>query len=316
MRQVFAKPLGQEVSAIGFGCASLGSRVSAGEGLTALARAFDQGVSWFDVAPPYGDGAAETLLSQFLKGKRDRVIICTKVGIEPPQISMKAKLLKPVMRTALKVAPQLREIIARRRPTSIRAPIDAKSIEASVTRSLKNLGVEYIDVLALHEPALDDVQREDVRAALQAMVDKGYARVIGIAGHRPVAEQGVADFALYRMVQHADGPFEAQLAPDKALRVTHSVFGVGGALSELTRALAIDEVLRGELSRLGFTGSVSEIASAALMDFALSNNTHGIVLASMFSSEHLAFNTDRACRSPNPELVSLLQGYDWTARRQ
>ncbi|MGH1559637.1 aldo/keto reductase [Caulobacter segnis] len=55
------------------------------------------------------------------------------------------------MRTALKVAPQLREAVARRRPASIRAPIDANSIEASVTRSLKNLGVEYVDVLALHE---------------------------------------------------------------------------------------------------------------------------------------------------------------------
>lgn len=314
MRQVFAEPLGREVSAIGFGCASLGSRVSAAEGLAALARAYDQGVTWFDVAPPYGDGAAEALLGQFLKGKRDQVAICTKVGIEPPQLSMKARLLKPVMRTALKVAPQLREAIARRRPASFRAPIDAKSIEASVTRSLKNLGVDYVDVLALHEPALDDVQREDVRGALQAMVDKGYARIIGIAGDRPVAEQGIAAFPLYSMVQHADGPFEPPLTPHKALRVTHSVFGVGGALSKLTQAVIADEALRTKLADQGFNGSASEVAAAALMDFALSNNTSGVVLASMFRPEHLAFNIDRANRSPNLELVSLLQGYDWTAR--
>jgi hypothetical protein len=314
MRQVFAEPLGREVSAIGFGCASLGSRVSAAEGLDALARAYDQGVSWFDVAPPYGDGAAEALLGQFLKGKRDQVAICTKVGIEPPQLSMKARLLKPVMRTALKAVPQLREAIARRRPASVRAPIDAKSIEASVTRSLKNLGVDYVDVLALHEPALDDVQREDVRGALQAMVDKGYARIIGIAGDRPIAEQGITAFPLYRMVQHADGPFEPSLTPHKALRVTHSVFGVGGALSKLTQAVIADEALRAKLADLGFTGSSNEIAAAALIDFALSNNTSGVVLASMFRAEHLAFNIDRANRSPNPELVSLLHGYDWTAR--
>jgi aryl-alcohol dehydrogenase-like predicted oxidoreductase len=314
MRQVFAEALGREVSALGFGCASLGSRVSAAEGLSALARAYDHGVTWFDVAPPYGDGAAETLLGQFVKGKRDQIAICTKVGIEAPQLSMKAKLLKPVMRTALKLAPQLREAVARRRPASVRAPIDAKSIEASVTRSLKNLGVDYVDVLALHEPALDDVQREDVRGALQAMVDKGYARIIGIAGDRPAAEQGVAAFPLYRMVQHADGPFEPPLTSHGALRVTHSVFGVGGALSKLTQAVATDEGLRVKLAEFGFTGSSSEIAATALMDFALSNNTSGVVLASMFRPEHLAFNIDRANRSPNPELVGLLQSYDWTAR--
>jgi hypothetical protein len=314
MRHVFAEPLGREASVIGFGCASLGSRISAGEGLSALARAYDQGVTWFDVAPPYGDGAAEALLGQFLKGKREQVAICTKVGIEPPQLSAKGRLLKPVMRTALKLAPQLREAIARRRPASVRAPIDAKSIEASVTRSLKNLGVDYVDVLALHEPSLEDVRREDVRAALQSVLDKGYARIIGIAGDRSVAEQGLAEFPMYGMAQHADGPFHAPLPNHGGLRITHSVFGVGGALSKLAQAVSTDASLRAKLLEMGFGGRPQEIAAAALMDFALSNNTGGIVLASMFRAEHLAFNRGRANRPPNPELVSLLQGYDWTQR--
>ena len=45
-------------SRLGFGCASLGSRVAAADGLNALAAAFDAGVNWFDVAPAYGAGEA------------------------------------------------------------------------------------------------------------------------------------------------------------------------------------------------------------------------------------------------------------------
>ncbi|MGH1559638.1 hypothetical protein ACRAWD_22105 [Caulobacter segnis] len=81
-------------------------------------------------------------------------------------------------------------------------------------------------------------------------------------------------------------------------------------MAKLTQAVTADEALRTKLTELGFTGSAGEVAAAALIDFALSNNTGGVVLASMFRPEHLAFNIDRASRSPNPELVSLLQGYD------
>lgn len=307
MRQVFAAPLGKNVSALGFGCASLGSRVSASEGLAALSRAYDHGVTWFDVAPPYGDGRAETLLGQFLRGRRSNVVICTKVGIEPPQVSMKAQLLKPLMRVALKGAPRIRNAIAKHRPASVREPVDSRLIEASVTRSLRKLGVDHIDVLALHEPLLDDIQREDVRGALQRLVEKGYARVIGIAGDRAVAEQGIADFPLYRMVQFADGPFEAPLPLHKVLRVTHSVFGVSGALAKLTQAVTSDETLRAKLADLDFNGPIKEVAASALLDFALSNNRDGIVLASMFHTSHLERNIGRTSRPPNDAIVCLLR---------
>jgi hypothetical protein len=309
MRQVFAAALDRQVSVLGFGCASLGSRVSASEGLRALARAHDQGVTWFDVAPPYGDGKAEALLGQFLKGKRDQVAVCTKVGIAAPSLSLAARLAKPVLRTALKVVPQLRERISRHRPASTRAPINAAEIEASVTASLKRLNVDYVDVLALHEPSVDDVLNDEVRAALGRIVEKGYARTIGIAGERAVAEQGLKADPLYRMTQYADGPFEAPLAKQQALRVTHSVFGVGGALSKLSSALAQDSVLLGKLQDLGLSGTSSDIAAGALMDYALSNNRDGVVLTSMFRPEHLAFNGAHADRAPSETLVALLRGH-------
>src|SRR5438105_10248388 len=87
MRTVVCPGLGREVSALGFGCASLGSRVSEAQGLRALGLAYERGVTWYDVAPPYGDGEAEGILGKFLAGRRERVAICTKFGIPRPVVS-------------------------------------------------------------------------------------------------------------------------------------------------------------------------------------------------------------------------------------
>jgi len=84
MRRVVLGGTGIETSALGFGCASLGSRVGAAEGLRALETAFDAGVTWFDLAPVYGGGAAEAIAGPFLKANRDRVQIATKAGCCSP----------------------------------------------------------------------------------------------------------------------------------------------------------------------------------------------------------------------------------------
>jgi aryl-alcohol dehydrogenase-like predicted oxidoreductase len=100
--------LDRDVSAIGFGCASLGSRISAADGQRAIAGVLDLGVSWFDVAPPYGDGNAEALLGQALRGRRQNVVICTKFGIAPPQVPLAARLIRPLARQIVATFPSLR----------------------------------------------------------------------------------------------------------------------------------------------------------------------------------------------------------------
>ena len=84
MRRVTLGQTGIETSCLGFGCASLGSRVGEEAGLRALAAAHDAGVAWFDLAPLYGAGRAEEIAGRFLKGRpRDGVQICSKVGLAP-----------------------------------------------------------------------------------------------------------------------------------------------------------------------------------------------------------------------------------------
>ena len=59
----------------------------------AVARAVERGITFFDTAPSYGDGASETLLGRILAPHRTRVAIATKVGPhDDPRTSLAASL--------------------------------------------------------------------------------------------------------------------------------------------------------------------------------------------------------------------------------
>ena len=83
MRRVTLGTTGIETSCLGFGCASLGSRVGEAPGLRALAAALDAGVTWLDLAPLYGAGRAEEIAGRFLEAPPRRVQLCSKVGPAP-----------------------------------------------------------------------------------------------------------------------------------------------------------------------------------------------------------------------------------------
>src|SRR5256714_5672743 len=70
---------------LGFGAWAVGGTGgAAGPGdadrLAAVSRALERGVTVFDTAPTYGDGASEALLGRVLRPQRERVAIATKVG--------------------------------------------------------------------------------------------------------------------------------------------------------------------------------------------------------------------------------------------
>lgn len=74
-----------EISEIGFGCWPMGKfgwgNVSDQESITAVHRALDVGINFFDTADIYGLGHAEKILAKALGSKRKNVIISTKFGI-------------------------------------------------------------------------------------------------------------------------------------------------------------------------------------------------------------------------------------------
>jgi aryl-alcohol dehydrogenase-like predicted oxidoreductase len=66
------------ISAIGFGCMSLGEGEQEAERL--IHRAVELGINFFDTADLYEKGLNEERVGRILRGKRDRVVLATKVG--------------------------------------------------------------------------------------------------------------------------------------------------------------------------------------------------------------------------------------------
>jgi L-galactose dehydrogenase len=118
---------GLKVSRLSFGASALGSvfrPVDESEGIRAVHVALDIGVNYFDVAPAYGGTVAETVLGKALRGvPRDRYYLSTKAG----------KFTDP-------------EHYGRDELNYSRT-----RIRGSVADSMRRLGVDYFDIVHLHD---------------------------------------------------------------------------------------------------------------------------------------------------------------------
>lgn len=146
---------GKSVSAIGFGCWSLGGGSgwlgSSNSASTATVhRALDVGVTFFDTAPVYGFGESERILGEALRGRRDEVTLASKCG-----------LVWDDTRT-------------------IRRDLSAAAIARDVDTSLARLGVDHLDLLQLHWPD-HNTPLEETAHALEKLVQAGKARHVGVA---------------------------------------------------------------------------------------------------------------------------------------
>lgn len=296
MRTVQCPPLDRSVSVIGFGCASLGSRVSPADGRRALAMALDQGVTWFDTAPPYGDGRAESLLGAFLKGRRDRVVICTKVGIARPGNGGLKSLARALLRPVVKAAPGFRALVSRSRTPAARTALTGPAVMASLETSLRELGTDFVDVLALHDPSADDVENHALLMALEAAVTSGKARALSVAGAPDVDMRALAGSQTFGIAQFALDPFEARVKAIRAVAprtflVGHSVLG-SGALERVSQTIRETPDLASVLEALGYAGPPA--AADVLLDLAFADNDSGLVLMSMFAPDNIRHNVQRA----------------------
>jgi aryl-alcohol dehydrogenase-like predicted oxidoreductase len=315
MRAPAPQGLFGSASRLGFGCASLGSRFGRSAGLRALAAAHEAGVNWIDVAPSYGDGEAETIVGEFLRGRRGKVHVCTKCGVAPGQVGVVHRLARPMARAVVRAAPHLRAFVARGRSGAMQMPLSPKLIGDSLESSLRRLRTDYVDVLALHDPDPNQLAREEIAGALADSVRSGKALAVGVAGSAEAAMAGLRILPpLVGHVQMADGPGESglqrlQKSVAAALQgihiVTHSLY----SRPLLMRALTATGSRRARVGRLladgGYGGlGHAEALYAAALDLGLESNRSGTVLLSMFTREHLAANVLR------------LAGLDWVPDRR
>ncbi len=187
---------------LGFGTAPLGNlyrAISDEDADATLAAAWNAGCRYFDTAPLYGLGLAETRLNRFLRGRRrDDYILSSKVG----------RLLRVC-------APEERTGIGKFFDTPTRREVYDYSYDGvmrSFEASLERLGVDRIDILFAHdldvfthgtkEAALARME-EFLRSgyyALLALRDQGVIRAFGAGINEWQAAQALAergDFDLF-----------------------------------------------------------------------------------------------------------------------
>jgi aryl-alcohol dehydrogenase-like predicted oxidoreductase len=73
---------GLKVSIVGLGCNNFGRRVDLDGTRAVVDTALQEGVTFFDTADIYGRGQSEEYLGEVLQGRRDRVVLATKFGMD------------------------------------------------------------------------------------------------------------------------------------------------------------------------------------------------------------------------------------------
>lgn len=148
---------GIEIPALGLGCMGMvgwyGERDD-DEALATIDRALSLGVRHLDTAAVYQNGENERFVGQAIRGRRDRVFLATKCGLE------------------------------RDADGSIRPDNRPETIINSCNESLARLGTDYIDLFYLHriDPA---VPLEDSIGAMIGLVAAGKVRFIGLSEAAP-----------------------------------------------------------------------------------------------------------------------------------
>jgi aryl-alcohol dehydrogenase-like predicted oxidoreductase len=146
-----------------------------------LAFAFDSGVTFFDTADMYSQGESEALLGKALRSKRDRVVIASKVGYCLPAQRRLAGKLKPVLRPLVRLLKIRRDQLPSSSRGVLTQDFSPKYLRAAVEGSLRRLRTEYLDILQLHSPPLEVIERGEWLEALEELKRTGKIRYYGVA---------------------------------------------------------------------------------------------------------------------------------------
>jgi aryl-alcohol dehydrogenase-like predicted oxidoreductase len=142
---------GLQVSIVSLGTMMFGGQTDDAESRAIMDYAFDLGITVFDTANVYNQGQSELIVGKGLKGRRDRIILATKVfgrmGSDPNN-----------------------------------AGLSRRNIIAAAEASLKRLDAEYIDIYYLHSPDYKTSPEESL-SAMSDLVRAGKIRYIGVSNY-------------------------------------------------------------------------------------------------------------------------------------
>lgn len=151
-----------QVSEMGFGLWTISTgwwgNYTDEEAIALMQQASDLGVTLFDAADTYGNGRSEELIAKAFRGKRDKIVIATKVGYDFAKHGEERR--------------GQREIPQDFRPEAIRQATDA---------ALRRLATDRIDLLQLHNIRMEQVDDDRVWETLEDLRAKGKVREYGVA---------------------------------------------------------------------------------------------------------------------------------------
>jgi len=142
-----------KVSEISFGCMSL--KAESNDNDTLISKAINEGITLFDTADLYDKGNNEQLLGAALKGRRNDVLICTKVGNQWRKDG-----------SGWDWMPRKEYILK------------------AIDESLKRLQTNHIDLYLLHGGTIED-PIDEVTEAFERLADSGKIRAYGLSSIRP-----------------------------------------------------------------------------------------------------------------------------------
>lgn len=149
--RIFGKT-GRVVGEVGLGCWQIGGNwgdVSDDTALAILRTAYEQGTTFFDTADVYGGGRSETLIGKFLRETkaRDRLFIATKLG--------------------------------RRGDPGWPANFTREVVRQHTEDSLKNLGIDALDLTQFHCIPPEVLMRGEVFGWLEELKREGKIKAYG-----------------------------------------------------------------------------------------------------------------------------------------
>ncbi len=218
---------GIQPSALGFGGAPIGnlySPVTEADAQAALQAALDAGIRYFDTAPFYGFGLSEQRIGRALAGKpRNSFVLSTKVG-----------------RRIVQDASQQQPINEGYAVRGSRAVFDYSrdGVQRSFEASLSRLGLDYIDILLLHDigrlthgdrhAAILRQALDEALPAMAALRDAGAVGAIGLGvNEQAVCLEVLAHFELdcimlagrYSLLEQRDSAELMALAPTRNVAI-------------------------------------------------------------------------------------------------
>jgi aryl-alcohol dehydrogenase-like predicted oxidoreductase len=165
-----------KISAVGAGTWAIGGdfwgEVNEKEAIEGIQAYINHGVNFIDTAPAYGVGASEKLVAKAIRGKRDKVIIATKLGLVRA-MGMYIRNLKP------------------------------ERVAKEIDESLKNLEIDCIDLYQIHWPD-PNTPIELTLEALQKEYEKGKFRYLGVSNF---SEEQISEASKYFNIVSLQAPY-------------------------------------------------------------------------------------------------------------